>query len=111
MFHAVWGATMDVVEDETGTMESILRDYDKDLKGADYIAEAKCVQRRLQMLVAGGWWWRWKWGGLRKQSNSAGQGVQCWACYSVGGAPAENNVRPAQVSIATSSEKSIEYHV
>lgn len=54
MLNAVWGATMDVVEDETGTMESILRDYDKDLEGADYIAEAKYVQRRLQMLVAGG---------------------------------------------------------
>lgn len=53
MLNAVWGATMDAVEDETETMEAILRDYDQDLAGADYIAEAKCVQRRLQMLVAG----------------------------------------------------------
>lgn len=44
----VWGATMDVHDDTT--LESMLRDFEKDLQGADYVAEALVIRDRLQKI-------------------------------------------------------------
>ena len=46
---AVWAATSDIHSD--GRMESLLRDYETDVKGANYVDEAKQMKQRLHRVV------------------------------------------------------------